>query len=233
MHVIILGLVLSVPHKQQSIFLNLCPIPQGPTKNKLLRIAGSERMLPCLVQNFQKGGGNLCPPTSVCPQYAHGHTNVPAHVNTHTSTYMHSPQDACISLRTWERNIITDPQSPSTTSCLGCTVGMQWQPTHSLESNRLALELPRGPYVHQLQSQLWFLPGHMVQYMFLQRQAWTWKSFFKNSDLQIYIFITHSPARELSFERGTSCGLSQNWALLEGQPADRSGAAPDHRSHIF
>lgn len=105
MHVIILGLVLSVPHKQQSIFLNLCPVPQGPTKNKLLRIAGSERMLPCLVQNFQRGGGNLCPPTSVCPQYVHGHANVPPQANTHTSTYMHTPQDSYISLRTWERNI--------------------------------------------------------------------------------------------------------------------------------
>lgn len=84
-HVIILGLVLSVPHKQQSIFLNFCPEPQGPTKNKIHRIAGSERMCPCLVQNLGSGEGRLCP-QPLCPHYAYGHLHVCAHTPTHSRT---------------------------------------------------------------------------------------------------------------------------------------------------
>ena len=127
---------------------------------------------------------SLWPPLCTC-----AHTQTHTHTHTHTHAHTHTTQEPYTSLRTWERNVITDPQSPSTASCLGCTVGRQWPPTHSLESDRLALELPRKPYVHWLQSQLRFPPGHMVQYMFLHRQAWMWKSFFKNLDPQIYIFI--------------------------------------------
>lgn len=184
-------------------------------------------MLPCLVQNFWRGGGNLCPPTCLPPvcTWAHKcactckHTHVHAHA--HPSRFIYFPQD----LRK-EHNYRSSKSFHYTLLGLYCrdAVAAHTQP---------GKQLPREPYVHQLQSQLWFPPGHMVQYMFLHRQAWTWKSFFKNSDLQIYIFITHSPARELSFERGTPCGLSQNWALLEGELTDRSGAAHNHKSHIF
>lgn len=80
--VIILGLVLSLLHKQHSIFLNFCPVPQGPTKNNIHRIAESERILPCLVQKFQ--GEGYIPNLSLLPLM-----HIGTHMFMHTVTHSH------------------------------------------------------------------------------------------------------------------------------------------------
>lgn len=157
--VILLGLVLTVLHRTAEHITGLSGW-QGPTKSKTHKTARSERASPHPRESWGEAGSAPAVNTGI---YACAHTH------THTLQELH------MSLETLGRRVITS--NPSHSDMLP---GME---SHSLENNWLSSELPRAPYVHQFRCQLWFPPGHMVQYMLLHRQTWAWKSFFKN-----YIF---------------------------------------------
>lgn len=168
-------------------------------------------MFLCLVQNFR--GEAYVPNLSMTPLCTwHACTCTHTHAHTHSSRAIYFPQDLRkehnyrfsnsfhhIMLGLYCGDVVTAHTQPG-----------KWPTRLRTASRAICASVAKPTMISS-----W---AHGSRYVFAQAGMDVKVIFQELGSSDTYIY-THASATELSVERGTSCGLSQNWVFLEGKPA--------------